>query len=133
MPTPPNVVRRIFSDVSVKIIAEVLVILIVAGLSGLTGALWRDHRYEQQFDAAPTIYVDQLGKLIENAYNGGPKDVRVNARAVVAARNSLAGSLESVATSLDGEINQLAVQIDQRHPNADLVSASAVLEERLYR
>lgn len=106
-------VSELLTDFWAKVVVGLAATLVIALVSGGAAYFLRDRQYEKQLENAPGVYVEQLDSLIQRAVQEGPQDARVNARAIVAARNSLAGSLESVAASLDGEINHLATQIAQ--------------------
>src|SRR5438876_465486 len=68
---------------------------------------------EEKIDAAPCQFVQELDKLILLAITEGPKKAVVNARAIVAARNSLRSSLVTISSLLNSEIDQLALNIGQ--------------------
>lgn len=62
--------------------------LIVAFLTFALGWLLRGEQYRRRVDAAPTKFIARLTELIEHAVKEGPEHARVNARAILAMRDS---------------------------------------------
>jgi hypothetical protein len=97
----------------VKYVIGVGVGLTVAALSALVGYFFRGERDRKQVGEAPFLYVKRLDELIRRALHEGAENAVINARAIVAARNSLARSLVSISSSLDSQIDRLAEEIGE--------------------
>jgi hypothetical protein len=98
--------------------------LIVAGATGAFGWFWAKRRVRQKIEAAPQRFVDDLGRLIEEAHKEGVDKAVVNARAIVAARNALQTSLGSIGKQLDSEIDKLADEIGEPYLSFEPLRAS---------
>jgi hypothetical protein len=89
--------------------------LIGAALLGILGYLFGKDRQRKRvmakIDAAPTVYVEELDRLIQQGASEGPENAIINARAIVAARNSLRSSMLSISSNLNSEIDTLAGDI----------------------
>jgi len=94
-------------------VIKVLAGLTVAALCSIGGAIWQARKDQQRLEAAPRVYVNQLDLLIQRAVGEGEDRAILNARAIVAARNSLATSLMGISGQLDGEIDKLAQEIGE--------------------
>jgi hypothetical protein len=70
--------------------------------------------YRQTFQNAAVQYTRGLGSLIIKAEEG---DVVTNAKALVASRNDLRSSLESIGSRLDTEIDALEAELKKPNPN----------------
>jgi hypothetical protein len=66
---------------------------------------------KRKIDAAPRTYINHLDALITRAYREGVGNAIVNARAIVAARNSMRGSLSNIRKNLNTEIDRLASEV----------------------
>lgn len=95
------------------ILNNILAPLIVAAMTGIFGWLWAHKRIQKKVDDAPNIYVQELDYLISRAVKEGLSAAVVNARAIVAARNSMRKSLISISGNLNSEIDRLAEEIGQ--------------------
>jgi hypothetical protein len=93
------------------LIKLILAPLLVAGLTGVTTWVWKDKILRRKLDAAPRKYVEELEKLIAQAYKEGIEKAVVNARSIVSTRNDLRSSLISISSRLNSEIDQLAIDI----------------------
>jgi len=96
-------------------IVEVLSGITVAILAWLAGMLYgrilgakkaRDH-----LKASPRKYVEHLGKAIKAAANEGPQNAIINARAILAIRDSIRPSMIVISQLLNSEIDLLATQV----------------------
>jgi hypothetical protein len=85
--------------------------LAVAILVGVSTYLWTTLHEKKKIEEAPTIYVNELDKLINTAAAEGEENATLNARAIVAARNSLASSLTGIGSQLDSQIDLLAQEV----------------------
>ena|ERR1700693_283685 len=85
--------------------------LVVAILVGATTYAWTILHEKRRIEEAPTVYVQEIDKLINTAAEEGEDNAITNAKAIVAARNSLAGSLSAIGSQLDSQIDVLATQI----------------------
>jgi hypothetical protein len=94
-----------------EILREVIVHIVVAALVGIATYAWATLHAKQVIEEAPTVYVQELDKLINTAVDEGEDNAILNAKAIVAARNSLAGSLTGLGKQLDGQIDGLAKMI----------------------
>lgn len=101
--------------------------LIVAAVSGGAGYLLRGRRYKKAIIEAPRKYVEHLGALIEKAMREGRDNSIVNARAIVAARDTLRGSLVIIADKLNSEIDTLASESRVKISPSELFSTIQVL------
>ena len=99
--------------VGTMFLIEVLAGLAVAGLSAVAAYFYRGEKERKRVGEAPFIFVRRLDELIKRGTKEGPDHAIINARAIVAARNSLARSLVSISSSLNSEIDRLAEQIGQ--------------------
>jgi hypothetical protein len=95
------------------IFANIISPLIVAALTGLATWLWTQRQFRKKIDAAPREYVRELDLLINRAKSEGVDMAGINARAIVAARNSLKSSLVSISSNLNSEIDRLANEIGE--------------------
>jgi hypothetical protein len=76
--------------------------------------------FKKTISAAPKQYARELDLLIEQAHKEGVSKAVVNARAIVAARNSLKESLTTISRSLNSEIDRLANEMSEtRSDNRD--------------
>jgi hypothetical protein len=98
---------------STTFLIEVLAGLTVAGLSAVAAYLYRGDKERKRVGEAPFVYVRRLDDLIKRGTMEGAENAIINARAIVAARNSLAQSLVSISSSLNSEIDKLAKQIGE--------------------
>jgi hypothetical protein len=99
--------------VGITFLVEVLAGLTVAGLSAATAYFYRGEKERKRVGEAPFVYVRRLDELIKRGAKEGRDNAIINARAIVAARNSLARSLVSISSSLNSEIDKLAEQIGE--------------------
>jgi hypothetical protein len=97
--------------------------LIVGVISAIAAYLVAKLRQQKRIDAAPRRYVEELDKLIKQAYAEGENKALVNARAIVAARNSLSESLVSISKNLNSEIDRLSTEIGAPIARLEVVSA----------
>jgi hypothetical protein len=88
-------------------IVSIIASLVAAAVAGTVGYALRGKRLKQVVKAAPSIYADRLGGLIEKAYNDGVERALVNAHAIVSVRNDMRSSLISVSQHLNAEISML--------------------------
>lgn len=86
--------------------------LIVAGLTGAVGWLVRGETYRKRVDAAPTKFTARLTELIDRAVEEGPEHARVNARAILAMRDSFRRFSISISELLNSEMDVLAAQLN---------------------
>jgi hypothetical protein len=101
-------------DHTLRIILEHIVSpLIVAAFTGGFAWMWAKEHQRKKIDAAPREFVNELDKLISRAYFEGPDKAMVNARAIVAARNSLAAPLARIQIQLNSEIDRLAEEVGE--------------------
>jgi len=104
---------------------NVIAPIIVATILGIFGLAWGwilGHRQSRRrIEAAPRKYVQELDKLIQRADKEGADNAIVNARAIVAVRDSLRGSLVAISKQLNSEIDNLASELGgTRGPLAEL-------------
>jgi hypothetical protein len=85
--------------------------LLVAATVGIASYAWATVHAQRKLEEAPTIYVNQLDTLIKNGVAEGEENAILNAKAIVAARNSLARSLTAMGAQLDSQIDILATTI----------------------
>lgn len=83
-------------------------------------------RWQQRkkVEAAPRKYVAELDALIQRAIKEGDDFAIVNARAIVATRNSLRASLVAISSQLNSEIDRLSQEIGQPVPQHQTVNAT---------
>jgi hypothetical protein len=115
-PRPSNLSRdelltRLYRHSLREFLIAVVAGVTVAAVTGLAGFLYGQVHQQKQIEEAPRVYVEELSRLIDKAVTEGENSAIVNARAIVAARNSLARSLTSISNELDTEIDHLAIQI----------------------
>lgn len=100
-------------DVLNHVVAPLLVAGVSSGVTWLLSKLW----FNGKIDAAPKKYVEALDKLISDGLKEGEERAVVNARAIVATRNTLRASLVSISGHLNSEIDRLARQIGESVPD----------------
>lgn len=105
----PNNIKR---DIFVGTVSAVLASTIVGSVTFFLGKFQEKRKYEKAYNDAPKVYVQEIDKLIDKASADGISNVRVNARAIVTARNNLRESLESISQSLNSEIDRLEEEIN---------------------
>jgi len=105
LPSPKN---SALSNVVQQVIAGVAVAIIV----GVATYLLTIYHERKRIAEAPTLYVQEIDKLINNAVAEGEGNAVINAKAIVAARNSLAHSLSAIGSQLDGQIDLLALEVE---------------------
>jgi len=110
-PSKEEDARRAF-DWSNNVVAP-LIVGAILGTAPAIGWYWEHVRAQKRIDAAPRRYVEELDKLITRAAKEGPENAVLNARAIVAARNSLRNSLVGISSQLDSEIDHLAADIGE--------------------
>ena len=86
--------------------------LIVSALTGAVGWLMRGETYRKRVDAAPTKFTARLTELIDKAVEEGPSHARVNARAILAMRDSFRRYSISLSELLNSEMDVLAAQLN---------------------
>ncbi|NNV57204.1 hypothetical protein [Limnovirga soli] len=96
-----------FSDFFMGIFAPLLVGLITFFVT----TIWNRKKAKKKIDDAPRKYVEELDKLITRGVNEGQENAVLNARAIVAARDSLRSSLSSISSQLNSQIDVLASDI----------------------
>jgi hypothetical protein len=79
--------------------------------------------FRKKILAAPKKYVRDLDLLIERARKEGVSNAVVNARAIVAARNSLRESLTTISGSLNSEIDRLANEISETQSDNQFIES----------
>lgn len=94
LPSPKS---NALSNVLQQVIAGVAVAIIV----GIATYLLTIYHERKRIEEAPTLYVQELDKLINNAVAEGEEKAVINAKAIVAARNSLAHSLSAIGSQLE--------------------------------
>lgn len=94
-----------------KFLFDVAVGITVAGLAAIASYSWAMLRAREAVERAPDIYVQELDKLITKGVNEGEANAVLNAKAIVAARNSLASSLSALGMQLDSQIDVLATTV----------------------
>lgn len=72
---------------------------------------------------APKVYVERIGNLIEHAYREGPSRCVINARAIVATRNTLRNSLQNLSGLMNSEIDNLADMVGSSY---DIIASSRI-------
>lgn len=87
--------------------------LIVALLSGTFTWIWALRTNRKRIAAAPKMYVEHLDNLIKNGVTEGVSSAVLNARAIVAARNSMRGSLTTISSQLNSEIDRLEAELSE--------------------
>jgi hypothetical protein len=87
----------------------------VAVLVGVVGFYRGSKTERHRVSKAQFVFVNRLDELIKRAVREGPRSAVLNARAIVAARNSLASSLVSISSQLNSEIDRLAEDIGELH------------------
>ncbi|QPI65543.1 hypothetical protein [Vreelandella venusta] len=93
------------------ILETVIAGLIVAAISGGTGYGIKAIRAKKKIRGAPRKYVERIGEMIDRAYEEGPGNVVVHAKAIVATRDSLRGSLQQASSKLNSQIDALAESV----------------------
>lgn len=96
-----------------RFLIEVVAGLTVVAISAVAGTIWQGRKDQERLDAAPRVYVEQLDRLIQQGVQEGEDKAILNARAIVAARNSLANSLIAISVQLDSEIDRLADELGE--------------------
>jgi len=86
--------------------------LIVSALTGAIGWFVRGETYRKRVDAAPTKFTARLTELIDRAVEEGPRNARVNARAILAMRNGFRRVSISISELLNSEMDVLAAQLN---------------------
>jgi hypothetical protein len=94
---------------------NILAPLIVAVLTASFWLVWEAAmaRSRKKIAAAPHVYVSVLDKLIQTAMAEGKEMAVLNARAIVATRNSLRDSMVIIGRSLNSGIDRLANDIGE--------------------
>jgi hypothetical protein len=101
--------REILNEVT----AGVIVFAITSVATWLYARVAERARHQQKIDAAPNAYVKELDELIQRGFREGEGMAIINARAIVAVRNSLRSSLISISTQLNSEIDRLSSNIGE--------------------
>ena len=83
--------------------------------------------FQQRLEAAPILYTQKLDELIVGGLKEGENEAQVNARAIVRTRDNLRGSSETIASSLNGEIDQLAQELQSTASEEELRQTIKVL------
>jgi hypothetical protein len=116
--------RAIWDKVVVEATAHLLVLIIVAAVSGVGGYLFGFSRAETiaqlEVQAAPLRYAAVLRDLVERAdqatRNDGPAtapNLRVFARGIVQVRDDLRGSLTFLSGGLNTELDRISDLVNQ--------------------
>lgn len=93
-------------------IVSIVAGLIVSVLTGTVGWLLRGETYRKRVDAAPSMFTARLTELIEKAVKEGSKHARVNARAILAMRDSFRRYSISLSELMNSEMDVLAAQLN---------------------
>lgn len=99
--------------------------LAVAGLTGCATWIIAQLRFQRRVDAAPRQYIQHLDSLISRAATEGIPQAIVNARSIVAARNTLRSSLLSISKYLNSEIDRLSKEIGEPFEQIEMRGAEA--------
>jgi hypothetical protein len=97
--------------ISAGIISAVVGGLILSSITAAGGFVFGSDRskkkFRQKVKSAPSEYAERLGIMIQKAHAEGVSNSVVNARAIVAVRNEIRGSLISLSGALNSEISRL--------------------------
>lgn len=136
-PAPSFSWRRFWREVQTHIVAA----LIVGALTGVAGFLWGKSRAEAHSEftvrVAALQYADHLREAIERAaraadtgsgLSGKPEDLLAYGRSIVVIRDDLRGTLLTLSSQLNSELDRLSSLLDQyqKEPTEALARQIAV-------
>ncbi|MEJ2743479.1 MAG: hypothetical protein P8176_13625 [Gammaproteobacteria bacterium] len=82
--------------------------VIIAAISGTGGYVINKSITKKKVEALPHKWVNRISALIDEALNEGSEKAIINAKAIVASRDSMRTSLTTLSDSLNSEIDTLA-------------------------
>jgi hypothetical protein len=79
-------------------------------------------QYNRVYEEAPKKFAKRLEQVINDASAGNPSNAVANAKTIVAVRNDLRSSLDSVGKRLDSEIDELEAELKKPKPDMSKVA-----------
>jgi hypothetical protein len=120
--------RKVLESAAAALLSALVLAVASAGGGYLIGKDQQRQQYVQTLQAAPEVYISDLGRLIEDADRPGG-DLVAETRAIVSTRDDLRSSLTSLSELLNSDIDALARSlVEYEKPPRGKRDATAVQE-----